>query len=50
LGFDEARLTAAAVVTCIRVALELSTEHASAEPLAVTLGKALAYLHDGASL
>jgi AcrR family transcriptional regulator len=47
---DQAQLTAAAVVTGLRVALELSTRNASSEPLADTLGHALHYLRAGANL
>ncbi|MDQ6776387.1 MAG: TetR/AcrR family transcriptional regulator [Actinomycetota bacterium] len=46
----QARLTAAAIVTALRVTLELSTQPGYAEPLGETLGNALRYLRDGASL
>jgi AcrR family transcriptional regulator len=46
----QARLSAAAIVTCLRVALELSTEQGLTEQLAVTLGNCLAYVRDGAAL
>jgi AcrR family transcriptional regulator len=47
---EQARLSAAAIVTCLRVAFELSAELASTEPLTVTLGNALRYLRNGANL
>ena len=47
---DQAQLTAAAIVTGLRVALEQSTRGASPEPLTDTLGHALRYLRAGANL
>lgn len=46
----QARLTAAAAVTGLRVALECSARTRSADPLSDTLGSALRYLRDGAKL
>lgn len=46
----QAPLTAAAIVTALRVTLELSTQPGYAEPLGETLGRALRYLRDGANL
>ncbi len=46
----QTRLTAAAIVTALRVTLELSTQPGYAEPLGETLGSALRYLRNGASL
>lgn len=43
-------LTAAAIVTALRVTLEQSTHPGSQEPRGDTLGKALRYVRDGASL
>lgn len=43
-------LTAAAIVTALRVTLEQSTQPGSAEPRGETLGHALRYVRDGASL
>jgi AcrR family transcriptional regulator len=50
--FDDAqvRLTAAAIVTALRVTLELSTQPGSEEPRGESLGRALRYMRDGANL
>jgi AcrR family transcriptional regulator len=50
LSDEQAQLTAAVIVTGLRVTLELSTRAGSAEPLSDPLGHALRYLRDGANL
>ena len=47
---DDARLTAAVIVTALRVTLELSASADGPEPSAVMLGRTLQYLRDGARL
>src|SRR6266496_1645481 len=46
----DAHLSAAVIVTALRVTLEQSTRDKSAEPLADTLSRALRYLRNGARL
>jgi AcrR family transcriptional regulator len=50
LSDNDARLTAAVIVTCLRVSLEQSTRSESEQPLADTLGCCLQYLRRGAHL
>lgn len=50
LDDTQVSLTAAAIVTALRVTLEQSTQPGSEEPRGQTLGKALRYLRDGANL
>ena len=46
----DAHLSAAVIVTALRVTLEQSTRDKSAEPLADTLSRALRYLRNGARI
>jgi len=50
LDDQQLRLTAAIVVTALRVTLEFSTRPGSAEPGGEALGDALRYLRGGANL
>jgi AcrR family transcriptional regulator len=47
---EQAHITAAAIVTALRAALEFSARPGTTEPLTDTLGHALRYVSDGANL